>query len=153
MRRAAALLACMALVSTVGPAMSAESTTPGVGAIVAIDDVKSALREFNQGNADGAIALFTNVLATHSLSGKPLAVVHYDRGMAYLSKKDTADAIADFSAAIEEQPHYAAPIFPQGIRPRGSEHSNPQSKPIPTARRRTPILPMRIISKDRTIWR
>src|SRR2546429_9233328 len=49
----------------------------------------------------------TALIESGNYTGKNLAIVFYDRGIAYYAKKDYESAIADYTAAIRLDPNYA----------------------------------------------
>ena len=91
--------------------MAFGGTMGGAGAIENVREVKEALDKFRGGDADGAIALLTGVLATNGLSNESSAIVLYDRGKVYLSMGEKGKAVDDFSAAIRKRPRYQPPYI------------------------------------------
>jgi tetratricopeptide (TPR) repeat protein len=106
-----ALLASALALSAIAPAMAFSGTMGGTGSIENVREVKDALDKFRDGDADGAIALLTGVLATNGLPDEQSAIVLYDRGKIYLSKGDKEKAVDDFSAAIGKRPRYQPPYI------------------------------------------
>ena len=90
------------------PALAEKDTFSGNGSAATVREVKDALDKFHQGDPDGAIAILDGVLATGNLSDETIAVVHYDRGVIYASKRVWDKAIGDFAIAIEKRPRYGS---------------------------------------------
>ena len=68
----------------------------------------------NGGDIDQAIILCTRALNARSLPNEQLALVFYNRGWAYNTKGDHAQAIADYDRALQIRPNYARAYLARG---------------------------------------
>lgn len=84
--------------------MLAVTATSGVCA--SYDDLNAALSYFEQRQFDSAIAWFDKALGPGDLIPDLRRIAHLDRGMAYLTKGATSQAISDFTAAIAINPDH-----------------------------------------------
>src|SRR5208282_5822806 len=71
-----------------------------------IDFAKSASAALDRGDWDEAIGLYGQAIGAGDLSKENLAIVHYDRGIAYSRKGEVDKAITDYNAAIQLLPEY-----------------------------------------------
>lgn len=81
-----------------GPSSAVEAT--------GIDFAKSASAAQDRGDWDEAIRLYGQAIGAGDLSKENLAIVHYDRGIAYSRKGEVDKAITDYNAAIQVLPEY-----------------------------------------------
>jgi tetratricopeptide (TPR) repeat protein len=65
---------------------------------------------FNQGEFDQAIGYYTA-----SIEAKEDAKTYFNRGLAYMSKNDLANALEDYGAAIKLEPTAASPYINRGL--------------------------------------
>jgi Flp pilus assembly protein TadD len=86
-------MAAILLVATPAPALSA-----------GYEDLNAAISYRNQEQYDDAITWFTKAIQDGDLTPDQTRIAYLDRGLSYATKKDTKDAIADYSAAIAAQP-------------------------------------------------
>ena len=101
MRCLCTLLAFLAqIVLSLGLLPSADAT--------GVDIAKTASAAEDRGDWDEAIRLYSQAIAAGDLSKENLAVVRYDRGIAYARKGEVDKAIADYDAAIGLRPDYVA---------------------------------------------
>lgn len=69
-----------------------------------IQDGNAGLQALQNGDNDGAIALFTRALSARDLRGDDREFAYANRGQAYLNKGDLSDAIADLDKARQMKP-------------------------------------------------
>src|SRR5437868_14570991 len=103
-RSAVISLACAALVAIASQSSGSTQTTRGSNALDPRKHVQEALDKYHSGDADDAIVLLTEVLATTDLPDEYSAVIHSDRGIIYMSKHQWDKAIEDFATAIKLRP-------------------------------------------------
>jgi tetratricopeptide (TPR) repeat protein len=70
------------------------------------DDLNAAISYFDQQQYDNAIIWFDKALAAGDLIPDHTRIAHLDRGLAYGTKGDIKQAIADFTAAIAANPDH-----------------------------------------------
>src|SRR5256885_15177771 len=73
----------------------------------AISLLRAGLAARSQGNFEAAIHFYTQAIETGELPQAQLAIVLNSRGVAYDIKGNPDKAIADFTAAIQINAHYA----------------------------------------------
>jgi len=103
-----------------------------------IDFAKSASAAEDRGDWDEAIRLYGQSMAAGDLTKENLAVVHYDRGIAYARKGEVDKAIADYNAAIELLPDYVAAYHGRATAYRDKEMTEKAIADLDTAIRIAP---------------
>src|ERR1700733_3360185 len=79
-----------------------------------IGNVNLAIAELRKGETEPALALLTSVIETQSVPPNEIPDVYYDRGNAYLTKRDYDRAIADFTAAISLRARFSDAFIMRG---------------------------------------
>src|ERR1700744_4828706 len=78
--------------------------SPSAGLADALSDVNAAINAMRNGAYDQAIPLLDNAISSGNLSKDQSATAYFDRGVAYLNKGQSDNAIADFTQSIALRP-------------------------------------------------
>jgi lipoprotein NlpI len=105
-----------------------------------LDDLKAAVTVQLRGDQDAAIRLLTQALAAPDLAPADQAVAYNDRGVAYRSKGQSDQALADFEAAIRVQPDDADGYLNRGLAYRDKGQADQATADIDKARQLQPGL-------------
>ncbi len=78
-------------------------------------DLEQAARALQSGKTDEALVLLTKAIDSKEIEGNDLAFAHYNRGNLLSTKKKHAEALADFSKAIELLPDFGDAYHDRGL--------------------------------------
>ena len=105
-------------------------------------DLNAGIEYLTHGDADDAIKLLNSALTSPDLPAKLKPVAYFDRGAAYETKGNTAQAIADMSACLALAPDYSEALFRRGYLLEENKQSQAALADLSALVSKRPYLPL-----------